>query len=124
MLDENKDGHITIKEKMDNGQVVYLTAHRYDSLDRKYYFISLFINKRGRGYEELKQTGKNGLRGLFIAKSLLKQLIHQIKMIDGKITIVIYADDSRRLRIYKRYLQDLGFIESYWYRKCLRKEVK
>ena len=118
-------GRINLTQKLDNGQIVSLTAIRFDTLDREYYFISLFINKKCKGYKKLEQTGKCGVVGLLTAKSLLQQLIDQLNASSyKKVTIIIYADDSRRMKIYKRYLQDMGFYKSFWGKKCLRKEVK
>ena len=91
-------------------------------MDTIYYYLCLYINKRGKGYQSLKQTGHSGLEGLLWAKEMLKDFIETIrkkKNITHK--ICVFWDDSRRRDVYARGLKDLGFkmgqLDS---QKCLR----
>ena len=106
-----QDGNkYTYKLKLDNGQVVSMTITRELYMDSVFYYVLLFINKRGKGYEEGHQTGRAGIEGLLWAKEMLKDFIEEIKKIkDRKHTICIFWDDNRRRDVYARGLKDLGF---------------
>ena len=117
-----QEDEVTYRLKLDNGQVVELTIWNEVYMDQVYYFLCLYINKRGKGYESLKQTGHSGLEGLLWAKEMLKDFIETIrkkKNITHK--ICVFWDDSRRRDVYARGLKDLGFkmgqLDS---QKCLR----
>ena len=90
-----------------------------------YWFIQLYVNKRSKGYEYKKQTGKTGIESLLVAKEILKYHINLIKEVyyDYDNTIYIWADDIRRFSAYKRGLIDLEFVEGNYKGRCLYKKI-
>ena len=95
----------------------------------KYWSIVLSVNKKSRGYEYGKQTGKAGIESLLIAKEILKYHIDYIKSSFYKNRILIWGDDTRRLNVYAYGLKSLGFelrqmtVSGYHTGKCLFKEI-
>lgn len=75
-----------------------------------YYNVVFYIaNKRKQGFQYLKQTGKDGIKSLIWAKNCLIDFINNHPKYVELHPIKIWADDSRRMRIYKRALMPLGF---------------
>lgn len=72
------------------------------------YCVTFKINtKRKHGYQLLKQTGKDGIKSLLWAKNCIEYFINN-KLHNGD-KIVIYADDSKRFKVYIRGLKSLKF---------------
>ena len=117
-----QEDEVTYRLKMDNGQIVEMTIYNEPYMDTIYYTICLYINKRGKGYESLKQTGHAGIEGLLWAKEILKDYIDTLrKRKNRRHVICVFWDDKRRRDAYARGLKDLGFKMGYmrnW--KCLR----
>ena len=110
-------GYYTYRVKMDNGQTLSMDIckylpENYETSKIAIWSIILSVStKRKRGYEFLKQTGKNGLTSLLIAKEILKYHISEVigreKHYDH--VIAVQWDDRARMRAYERGLRDLGF---------------
>lgn len=102
--------------KNSKGQIVELEIWVYYS-DREqlteYLSVTLSVNKKRKGYEYGKETGKAGIESLLIAKKILQYHIDKVLKIQRvyKCTyyIIIWWDDSRRRDVYYRGLKDLGF---------------
>lgn len=121
--------------KNSKNQTVELSVYPfYEDREKNNYFytITLSVNKKGKGYEFGKETGKTGIESLLIAKKILKY--HIDKFIDftlrsGNYYFVIWWDDNRRRDVYYRGLKDLGFIYGHYGTKgwnsgkCLVKQI-
>jgi len=122
--------------KNSKGQIVELEIWVYYS-DREqlteYLSVTLSVNKKRKGYEYGKETGKAGIESLLIAKKILKYHIDKVlkrqRFYKWTYYIIIWWDDSRRRDVYYRGLKDLGF-EFSQYRnkewnsgKCLVKKL-
>ena len=101
-----------------------------DNVNRiKYWSLTLSVNKKSKGYEYGKQTGKAGIESLLIAKEILKYHINYIKTKFHKNRIIIWGDDTRRLNAYTYGLRSLGFdlrqmtVAGLHTGKCLFKEI-
>lgn len=80
---------------------------------RKFWTVLLYVNKKSRGYEFGKSTGKAGMESLLIAKEMLKYHIEYIRSCYKfyyKTYIYIWGDDKKRMNVYQRGLRDLGFV--------------
>ena len=105
-----QEDQVIYRLKLDNGQVVELTIWNEPCMDTIYYYLCLYINKRGKGYQSLKQTGHAGIEGLLWAKEILKDFIEKIKKKKNKKhCICVFWEDNRRRDTYARGLKDLGF---------------
>ena len=72
------------------------------------YFVTFTINsKRKQGYQYLKSTGKDGLKSLMWAKQCIEYFINNI--LNSEESIVIYADNSQRFKVYEYGLRKLKF---------------
>jgi hypothetical protein len=97
--------------KNECGQVLVLEIYLKEYSLNKWYNVAFHIaSKRKRGWEDLKQTGKDGLKSLLWAKACVKDFIKNYPL-DIVYPIRIEADDSRRFKIYERKLKDLGFVK-------------
>ena len=111
-------------------QYIDIEFYRYKAsiFSKEFYWsIRLYVNKRSKGYEYKKQTGKTGIESLLVAKEILKYHINLIKEVyydyDYDNTIYIWADDIRRFNAYKRGLKDFEFVEGNYRGKCLYKKI-
>ena len=72
------------------------------------YFVTFTINnKRRQGYQYLKSTCKDGLKSLIWAKQCIKYFINNI--LNSGESVVIYADNSQRFKVYEYGLKKLKF---------------
>lgn len=102
--------------KNSKGQIVELEIWVYYS-DREqlteYLSVTLSVNKKRKGYEYGKETGKAGIESLLIAKKILQYHIDKVlkrqRVYKWTYYIIIWWDDSRRRDVYYRGLKDLGF---------------
>jgi len=108
------------KVKTKEGQTVKMEIYVFDedyNVPRtiRWSVVLQVENKRKRGFEHLKQTGKSGLTPLLIAKEILKWHIDEIikkktcKFCRHNNVIEIAWDDIKRKNAYMRGLSDLGF---------------
>jgi hypothetical protein len=112
---KNKDDY-KYRVKNSKGQIVELEIWVYYS-DREqlteYLSVTLSVNKKRKGYEYGKETGKAGIESLLIAKKILQYHIDKVlkrqRVYKWTYYIIIWWDDSRRRDIYYRGLKDLGF---------------
>jgi len=112
---KNKDDY-KYRVKNSKGQIVELEIWVYYS-DREqlteYLSVTLSVNKKRKGYEYGKETGKAGIESLLIAKKILQYHIDKIlkrqRFHKWTYYIIIWWDDSRRRDVYYRGLKDLGF---------------
>lgn len=114
-------------QKNQTVEMIISLYHKDEDKKTKYYAITLSVNKKGKGYEYGKQTGKSGIESLLIAKEILKYHIknHLINFYSSKYWdhyIIIWWDDNRRRDIYYRGLKDLGFEFDYFSSKNWRSE--
>ena len=108
--------NILILSKNSKGQIVELEIWVYYS-DREqlteYLSVTLSVNKKRKGYEYGKETGKAGIESLLIAKKILQYHIDKIlkrqRFHKWTYYIIIWWDDSRRRDVYYRGLKDIGF---------------
>ena len=117
-------GNYKYRVKLDNGQTVQLevfitsdanSLETYQIGNTAVWSVFLYVtSKKKRGYEFLKQTGRNGLTPLFLAKEMLKYHIDNViksRSQRSKDHIIwIVGDDKRRDKVYERGLRDLGFV--------------
>lgn len=98
----------------------------------KCWSVMLYVNKKSRGYEFGKSTGKAGMESLLIAKEILRYHIDYVRELNSfwNNYIYIWADDNRRMRVYERGLKDLRFViaNESWGKghklgKCLKKII-
>lgn len=107
---EYKDDYI-YQGRNELNQILYLEIFR--CLDG-YFFVKFYITtKRKKGFQKLKQTGKDGVKSLLWAKSCIVKFIEEFGSKFVGDTIRIYADDIRRIRTYERGLSEIGFKVSY-----------
>lgn len=102
--------------KNSKGQIVELEIWVYYSDKEKlsdYLSVTLSVNKKRKGYEYGKETGKTGIESLLIAKKILQYHIDKVlkrqRFHKWTYYIIIWWDDSRRRDVYYRGLKDLGF---------------
>ena len=118
----------TYRTRNSANQYIDIEFYRYKAsiFSKEFYWsIRLYVNKRSKGYEYKKQTGKAGIESLLVAKEILKYHINLIKEVyyDYDNTIYIWADDIRRFNAYKRGLIDLEFVEGNYKGRCLYKKI-
>lgn len=109
--------------KNSKNQTISLSFECFDwnaVTSERWWNVVLSINsKRNKGFQQLKQTGKAGLESLVLTKKLLKHFINNFyHYVPGKYyniddRIFVWWDDSRRRDVYKKYLADIGFVETY-----------
>lgn len=93
----------------------YLKFEVYETIDSKedkiYYAVTFFIsNKRKQGFQQLRSTGKDGIKSLLWAKRCLIDFMEYIKTKDyPQSYITISWEDSHRKRVYYWGLKELGF---------------
>ena len=100
------------KDTLSNNQTIEFKFWSYN--DKNIYTLSMeiFSKRKRKSKSFLDTTGKCGLEGLLLARLVLICFIDFIKESTNKQTItkiVIYGSDSRRTKIYKYYLNKLGF---------------
>lgn len=105
--------HYRYRIKNSAGQVVEMDFYMTKESDDYHHFwiFTLSVNKKSRGYEYGKETGKAGIESLILAKDIVKWVInHRIVNSDKpKTKILIFADDNRRFNAYEYGLSDMGF---------------
>lgn len=83
------------------------------SQDKDDFWVCFFItSKRKKGYQYLKQTGKDGLSSLIWAKNCVLDWISNYGSRYAGKKLCVYHDDQRRAAVYKRYLTPVGFKQS------------
>ena len=95
----------------------------YDCSNNLVWSIVFYVtSKKKRGYEELKQTGKDGIKTLIWAKQCIKHFIEN-KCKKGDLFIVCW-DDVKRKNVYAYGLKDIGFtFGTYEKKPCLLKKI-
>lgn len=123
--------------KNSKNQTVELTIWTYYhdiENNSDYLSITLSVNKKSKGYEYGKETGKTGIESLLIAKKILQYHIDNIILTSHRFSnwnyyIIIWWDDNKRRDVYYRGLKDLGFNFGQWSAKgwnsgkCLFKKI-
>lgn len=108
---ESHSGQVTYRYKAKNSynQLLTLEVQQYGNE----FWVCFFITtKRKKGYQYLKQTGKDGISSLVWAKQCVLDWISSYgKKYEG-MKLCVSHDDKRRAKIYKRYLTPVGFKES------------
>lgn len=99
------------KSRNEFNQILQLEIYRYD--ERCFYVTFFITTKRVKGYQSLKQTGKDGIKSLLWTKYCIIDFIDKFKDKYHRSVIKIYADDVRRLNVYERGLTEIGFKKSY-----------
>lgn len=113
-------------------ELVICSFYQDIATKRKFWTIQLSVNRKSKGYEFGKITGKTGLESLLIAKGCLKQFIDYLE--SGPTFwnnhLYIWGDDTKRIRAYERGLKDFGFAltnetwgKKYKSGKCLLKTI-
>lgn len=103
--------HYIYRSRNRVNQIIVCEAYRtYDGYINFMFYIT---TKRKKGYQYMKQTGKDGISSLLWAKNCLINFIFFAKQAYPNDTIIIDADDERRSIVYKRALLDLGFKQIY-----------
>ena len=113
---EYQDDYI-YQGRNENNQIIIFEIFRV--LDG-YFNVKFYITtKRKKGFQKLKQTGKDGIKSLLWAKNCIVKFIEEFGSKFSGDTIRIYADDIRRIRTYERGLSKIGFKMSYSVQKYL-----
>ncbi len=106
----NSYGDVMYKNKNSHGQTVSLTIQYESYGDSIHWNACLWIGKHDKGYQQLKQTGKDGLTSLLWAKKCIIDFIENIpKDKSKKHYLEVRWDDSKRKNTYMWGLKDLGF---------------
>lgn len=100
--------------KMDNGQYVNMEIYAFNA-GKKYRGWTVILSvpsKKKKGYEFRKQTGRNGITSLLIAKEIIKYHTENVIKKDKSRDHLFYIgwDDKAREKAYTRGLSDLGFV--------------
>lgn len=123
--------------KNSKNQTVELTIWTYyhdTENNSDYLSVTLSVNKKSKGYEYGKETGKTGIESLLIAKKILQYHIDNFIFKSNRFGIwtyyiIIWWDDNRRRDVYYRGLKDIGFVYGKWSTKgwnsgkCLFKKI-
>ena len=100
------------KDILPNGQTIEFNFVSYYENTLYSVEMEIYSKRKRKSISYLDSTGKCGMSGLILAKSVLVCFIEYIKEITPKditIQILVQGSDNRRTRIYKRYLTKLGF---------------
>ena len=128
---ENVDGYVYHNYydtlTLDSGQTIKIEFNEGRSNDRYYYGIYLVTmnKKKSEDNTYLKNTGKDGLRGLIWAKRKIQQFEIFIKE-ENKFPITIYCTwtDNRRRNTYAYGLNKLGYkFDMVFNKKALCKKI-
>ena len=133
IVDKDQDDDLIYKYRTRNSANQYiemqLCRFKHKNFSNEYaWSVLLYVNKKSKGYEYRKQTGKSGIESLLVAKEILKYhidcCIEWFSWHKNDHTIYIWADDNKRFKVYARGLKDIGFIEGKFYgQKCLYKKL-
>lgn len=112
-------------------ELVFCSFYQDVANHRKFWTIQLYVNKKSKGYEFGKTTGKTGLESLLIAKECLKQFIGCLNRQSlWNDHLYVWGDDAKRIKAYERGLKDMGFVltnetwgKKYRSGKCLLKII-
>ena len=98
------------------GQTVELVTgvfYKDEYAHKQYWAVTLSVNKKSKGYEFGKNTGKSGIESLLIAKKIFQYHIdkHIISWPTNTFEniMIIWWDDAQRRNVYERGLRDMGF---------------
>lgn len=106
----NPYGDIVYKNKNSKGQTVSLTIQYESYKDSVHWNVCLWIGKHSKGYQKLKQTGKDGLKSLLWAKKCIIDFINNIpKDKNKKHYLIVRWEDSKRRDAYRWGLKGLEF---------------
>ena len=112
---------------LDSGQTIKIEFNECRSNDRCYYGVYLVImnKKKSEDNTYLKNTGKDGLKGLIWAKRKIQEFEVFIKE-ENKVPTTIYCkwDDNRRRNAYAYGLNKLGYkFDMVFNKKALCKKI-
>lgn len=97
------------KSKNIAGQIIHLNIFL---CDYRYFWVIFYITtKRRNGFQEGKQTGKDGIKSLIWAKNCVLHFIETKRRLHHGKKLFIQGADKRRYSVYKRSLEPLGFTE-------------
>ena len=121
----NSNGDVEYTSTNSKGQVLKMNFTREDYTNSTHWYVSFWVNKRGKGYQLLQQTGKDGINSLIWAKNCVKDFIQyrsNFKLCPQY--IIIHWDGGRRRDIYQWGLKSLGFtLGKVYLCKCLYKKI-
>lgn len=106
-----------VRKKLRSGLTAYVSLYgELDPLDKRLYFnVSLVIAKKRKSlwttdYFDNRTSGAGDLEGLVFAKQAL--IDFERSMAKGqKLGFIVVGSDSRRYRLYERYLPRMGFVK-------------
>lgn len=106
-----------VRKKLRSGLTAYVSLYgEVDPLDKRLYFnVSLVIAKKRKSlwttdYFDNRTSGAGDLEGLVFAKQAL--IDFERSMAKGqKLGYIVAGSDSRRHRLYERYLPRMGFVK-------------
>ncbi len=99
--------HYIYKSKNKSNQIIVFEVFRTIKNDLN---VSFYITtKRKDGYQELKITGKDGIKSLVWAKKCLIDFIEFGKQNYKGETLVVYPADDKRRKVYEYELLKIGF---------------
>lgn len=105
--DDNYEDSYTYKSKNEKGQIIVCEGYK---TTEGYINFSFYIStKRKDGYQEGKETGKDGVKSLLWAKKCLLDFIEFSKRKYKGLILIVQSDDKRRKLVYERSLIPLGF---------------
>lgn len=113
---EDVDNYNTYYDEtiLDSGQSIRIEFNE-DANDKECYYYNIYLvisnKKKSRDNTYLKQTGKDGVKGLLWAKRKIIEFEEFIKEEHKESSIMICTrwDDNRRRNVYERGLRDIGY---------------
>ena len=103
------NGDIKYRSKNEYNQTLEMIFYKTKYIGKVLWEICLQVSTKRNEFKYLEQPGKGGLYNLAWAKYVLVEFINSELDNSKDNVIVIRWDDSRRRRVYERYLKDLGF---------------
>ena len=105
----NEYGDVIYKSKNKHGQYLNLVVQREAYGKTIHWYVVFWIGKRNKGFQYLKQTGKDGISSLLWAKECIVDFLQNVKKTENPQYLCIGWDDTRRKKVYLYGLRDLGF---------------
>lgn len=106
--DDYEDSYV-YKAKNSAGQIMCFEVYKTTA---GYLWVKFYITtKRRDGFQDGKQTGRDGLKSLFWAKNCLLHFLETKRSYYKGLKLLVQGADKRRFIAYKRSLEPLGFKE-------------
>ena len=100
---------IKYRSKNEYNQTIEMIFYKTEYMNDVWWSICLQVSTKRNEFKYLEQPGKGGLYNLAWAKYVLIEFINTELDKKKNNTIIVQWDNSKRKRVYERYLKDLGF---------------